>query len=304
VVPLTRGGTLAYGALLARGEHLAVLDPGDIPAPGLLESAGRALEAGGRRVAAAQAVLAPPSGRGLVSRWLAAESAAWHDLVAPGLARLGLPLPLASTGIVLRRQALEDIGGWDPDCTAAGIDLGLRLHKSGLRATTADSAVGVTGTTAGLRSHALAWQGALGAWLVQLRHPWRTMRRMGPAGTIATAVLGLGAVIAPLLWIPVVIVAVLGLLQGTGAVPGLLPDTMVEIAGAQVVVISVVLVLLGVAGARRRRSGGTARAALLAPLAYTAVSLAAWLGLGGLIAGLAGAGSDVKRPWSPQRGAP
>jgi hypothetical protein len=293
-VPATRGALLDYGALLARGDHLAVLDPGDVPAPTLLAAAGEALALGGRRTVAAQAALVPPAGPGLAAAWLAAECAAWHDLLAPGLARLGLPLPLASTGVVLRRDAFAEVAGWDPACRAEGVDLGLRLHKSGFRATTVDAAVGVSGTgapRAWLRSHARWWQGALAAWLVQLRHPLRSARRMGVGGALATALLGLAAVAAPLVWTPLVVLTVLGALQGTGVTADLLPAAVARLAGAEVVVVCVVLVGLGVAGALRRRSGAAARAALLGPVAFTVVALGAWMGVAGLIAG----GSDGGR---------
>jgi hypothetical protein len=288
-VPPTRAAILDYGVLLARGELVAVLDAGDVPAPGLLTAGGDALAAGGRRVVAAQAALAPPPGSGIAAAWLAAECAAWHDLLAPGLARLGLPLPLASTGVVLRRSALEDIGGWDPFSAAEGVDLGLRLHKSGFRATTADTAVATAGTGrpgAWLRAHARWWRGALRAWLVQLRHPLRAGLRLGRGGAPATVLLGLAAVVGPLVWTPVLVLATLGALEGLGLTGGLLPVAVARLAGAEVVTVACVLVLLGVCGALRRRSGAAARAALLAPVAFTVVAFGAWLGVAGLIAGL------------------
>ena len=237
----------------------------------------------------------PSPGHGLAAAWLAAECAAWYDLLAPGLARMGLPLPLASTGLVLRRDALEQVGGWDPACSAEGVDLGLRLHKSGFRATTVGAAVGVSGTpapAAWLRAHARWWRGALRAWLVQLRHPLRAARRMGPGGSVAAALLGLAAVVAPLVWAPVLVLAVLGALQGTGMTADLLPAAVARVAGAEVVVVCAVLVLLGVGGAVRRRSGAAARAALLAPVAFTVVAFGAWVGVAGLIGGVDGGRSD------------
>jgi hypothetical protein len=294
----TRGALLDYGALLARGELLAVLDPGDVPAPTLLRAAGETLAAGGPRTVAAQAALVPPPGRGIAGAWVAAECAVWHDLLAPGLARLGLPLPLAATAIVLRRAALEEIGAWDPACSAEGVDLGLRLHKSGYRATTVDTAVGVSGVTAPrawLRAHARWWHGALAAWGVQLRHPLRAARRMGPAGSAAATLLGLAAVAAPLAWAPLLVLAVLGALQGTGLTGDLIPGAIARLAGAEVVVVCAVLVVLGVAGALRRRSPAAARAALLAPVAFTVLALGAWMGVAGLVAGGGRHGSDGGR---------
>ncbi|QEC46312.1 glycosyltransferase [Baekduia soli] len=285
----SRAAMLDYGLLLARGEQIAVLDPGDVPAPGLLRTADAALRAAGRRTAVAQAALAPPPGGGAVAAWLAAEAAAWHDLLSPGLARLGLPVPLATVGLVARRAALEEIGGWDPASAAAGTDLGLRLHKSGLRATTIDAAVGVSGVTGArgwLSVHAVWWRGTLQAFKVQLRHPWRTVRRLGPGGTLAAVVLGLATIAAPLVWLPVLVLTVLGALQGLQVVDGLLPVTLARIAGGEVVVVCLVTMVLGVAGGLRRRSGAAARAALLAPVALTAGAIAAWVGIAGVVAGL------------------
>jgi hypothetical protein len=294
-VPASRGALLDYGLLLARGELVAVLDPGDVPAPRLLRAAGAALARGGRRTVAAQATLVPPPGRGIAAAWLAAECAAWHELLAPGLARLGLPLPLSSTGLVLRRDALQEIAGWDPAGAAEGVDLGLRLHTSGFRATTVDAAVGVPApivARAWLRAHARWWQGALAAWLVQLRHPLRTARRMGPGAAAAATLLGLASVAGPLVWPPLLVVGGLGALQGTDVTGDLLPGAVTRLAGAEIVVVCVALVLLGVAGAVRRRSAPAARAALLAPVAFTVVALGAWMGVAGLTAGTGRGGSD------------
>jgi cellulose synthase/poly-beta-1,6-N-acetylglucosamine synthase-like glycosyltransferase len=298
-VPASRAAMLGYGVLLARGEHVAVLDPGDVPASALLRIAGEALEAGGRRIGAAQAALAPPSGHGLVGAWMAAECAAWHELLAPGLARLGMPIPLASTGVVLRRAVLDDVGGWDPTCSAEGIDLGLRLHKFGFRTTTVDAAVGVVGTAAHpvwLRAHGRWWRGALAAWLVQLRHPWRGARRMGVGATAATTMIGVAAVVAPLAWLPMLALAALGALQGLDLVDGVLPVAVARLAGAQVLAVSAALVILGIAGALRRRSAAAARAALLAPVGFTIASLGSWLGVADLVASAGHAGAPAPDP--------
>jgi hypothetical protein len=103
-LPADRDAALHYGLLLARGEHVAVLDPGDIPAPGLLGAADRALAA--PDVAAAQAQLDPPAP--------AQRGPAWHRHA-----------PLARTGVVVRRDVAEDLGGWR--------QLDRRLRRAGLR---------------------------------------------------------------------------------------------------------------------------------------------------------------------------
>ncbi|WP_445148390.1 hypothetical protein [Baekduia sp. Peel2402] len=120
-LPDGRLALLDLGLLLARGDHVAVLDPGDIPAPRLFHHADAALAAEG--VAAAR-VHAPPN---------AAE-----DTPTPkrrGLRRAATPppAPLPATGVVVRRDVLDAVGGWR--------DLAAKLHEAQLRVVTLDDAV-------------------------------------------------------------------------------------------------------------------------------------------------------------------
>jgi hypothetical protein len=115
-LPADRDATLHYGLLLARGEHVAVLDPGDIPAPGLLSAADHALA--GPDVAAAQAQLDPPAP--------SQRGPAWHRHA-----------PLARTGVVVRRDVAEDLGGWR--------QLDRRLRRAGLRIAPLPETVATTG---------------------------------------------------------------------------------------------------------------------------------------------------------------
>ncbi|MDX6726105.1 MAG: glycosyltransferase XagB, partial [Baekduia sp.] len=119
-----------------------------------------------------------------------------------------------------------------------------------------------------------------------LRHPYRTLRRFGPIGTSALALTGLVAVVAPLAWLPILGLAALGALQALDVTGALLPEAVVRLAGAEVLAVSAALVLLGGAGALRRRSATTARAALLAPVGFTLAGLGAWLGVAGVVAAL------------------
>jgi hypothetical protein len=95
-LPPGRAALLAYGHLLARGEHVAVLDPGDIPAPDLLRHASAAL-ARHPRATAVQARIVPAR--------RTAPATVWHRALAPGLARLQIPFPLAATAHVVRSGA-------------------------------------------------------------------------------------------------------------------------------------------------------------------------------------------------------
>jgi hypothetical protein len=91
-----RAAMLAYGLLLARGAHVAVLAPGDIPAPAFLRHASAALERH-PHVAGVQARVVAPH--------RTVPLTLWHRALAPGLARLRIPLPLSATAHVVRRDA-------------------------------------------------------------------------------------------------------------------------------------------------------------------------------------------------------
>jgi hypothetical protein len=111
LLPSTRGAALAYGAHLARGELIAVLEPGDVPVPALLGTAAAALVTDGPRAGAAQA---PDSDR-------------LGDKLAGRLGRARV----RRSGLVVRADALQQAGSWDP--AGDGDDLGRRLRARGLR---------------------------------------------------------------------------------------------------------------------------------------------------------------------------
>ena len=72
--------------------------------------------------------------------WLAtAEYAAQFDLFLPGLAAMGLPLPLGGSSNHFRTAELRKIGAWDAYNVTEDADLGMRLARFGYRAKVADS---------------------------------------------------------------------------------------------------------------------------------------------------------------------
>ena len=54
-------------------------------------------------------------------------------MILPGLARLGLVIPLGGTTLFFRRQVLEELGGWDAHNVTEDADLGVRLARHGYR---------------------------------------------------------------------------------------------------------------------------------------------------------------------------
>ena len=54
-------------------------------------------------------------------------------MILPGVARLGLVVPLGGTTLFFRRDALEQVGAWDAWNVTEDADLGVRLARRGWR---------------------------------------------------------------------------------------------------------------------------------------------------------------------------
>ena len=70
-----------------------------------------------------------------LSRLFTAEYAAQFDLFLPGLAALGVPLPLGGSSNHFRTAVLREVGAWDPYNVTEDADLGVRLARFGYRTT-------------------------------------------------------------------------------------------------------------------------------------------------------------------------
>ena len=280
--PRTKPRALAYGLLFARGEHVVVYDAEDRPAPDQLRLAVAAFARCGPRVACLQARLGCFNGdRGLLERWFAADYAVQFDLLLPALARRGWPVPLGGTSNHFLTERLVEVGGWDPFNVTEDADLGVRLHKAGLRtaildSTTVEEAPGELGNWMRQRSR---WsKGHLQTLLVHLRHPARLVQRLGPGG--AVAFLGtVGSVVVPLLAAPYWLLTTLWFLTGPSWLGDVFGPAIFHLAVVGALAGTVGAMLLAVAGALQRGQFAAVRYALLSPLGWGLISVAAWRGL-------------------------
>ena len=92
---------------------------------------------------------------GWLARLFTAEYAGQFDVFLPGIATLGLPLPLGGSSNHIRTASLREIGGWDAYNVTEDADLGTRLARFGYR-------VGVIPSTTYEEAPA-----RIGAWLRQ-----------------------------------------------------------------------------------------------------------------------------------------
>jgi cellulose synthase/poly-beta-1,6-N-acetylglucosamine synthase-like glycosyltransferase len=278
----TKPRALNYALDLCRGAIVGVYDAEDAPAPDQIRRVVARFAARPAEVACLQGVLDYDNAcTNWLSRCFTLEYAGWFRVLLPGIARLGLPVPLGGTTLFFRRVALESLGGWDAHNVTEDADLGIRLARRGLRTELIDT---VTMEEAACR--ALPWvkqrsrwiKGYMMTWAVHMRHPLRLWRELGIIGFLGFQTLFLAALsqflLAPVLWS--FWVMPFGLPHPVAAV---LPPAVV--AGLVGLFLLTELVNLAVAwsGLRRRGGGVGALWCLTLPLYFPLAVFAAYKGL-------------------------
>jgi glycosyltransferase XagB len=192
----------------ARGAIVGVYDAEDAPEPDQLLKVVERFQRSGPEVACLQGMLDYYNPRtNWLSRCFTIEYAGWFRLVLPGLARLGLVVPLGGTTLFFRRDVLDQLGAWDAHNVTEDADLGIRLARHGYRTELIET---VTLEEANCRP--LPWikqrsrwiKGYIMTWAVHMRQPRLLWRQLGPKGFFGFQVLFLGTIaqflLAPLLW--------------------------------------------------------------------------------------------------------
>ncbi len=212
VVPLgqvqTKPRALNYAIDFCRGSIIGVYDAEDRPDPAQIRDVVDAFAMRGPEVACLQGILDYYNARqNWLSRCFTVEYATWFRVVLPGLARMGLVVPLGGTTLFFRRAALEALGGWDAHNVTEDADLGLRLARHGYRTELIET---VTQEEANCR--AWPWVRQRSRWLkgyamtyaVHMRDPVRLWRELGPLRFLGVQVTFLGTLsqfaLAPVLW--------------------------------------------------------------------------------------------------------
>ncbi|GGH57682.1 glycosyl transferase [Frigidibacter albus] len=204
----TKPRALNFALNFCRGSIIGVYDAEDAPDADQIHKVVRRFAEAPEDVVCLQGILDFYNPRtNWLSRCFTVEYASWFRVVLPGIARLGLVVPLGGTTLFFRRGPLEDLGGWDAHNVTEDADLGLRLARRGYRTELIDT---VTGEEANCR--ALHWvkqrsrwqKGYAMTWGVHMRNPARLWRELGAWRMFGFQVMFLGSLtqslLAPLLW--------------------------------------------------------------------------------------------------------
>jgi cellulose synthase/poly-beta-1,6-N-acetylglucosamine synthase-like glycosyltransferase len=277
--PKTKPKALNYGLELATGELVTVFDAEDRPDPLQLRRAAFALARLDPPVACLQSKLHYHNvGQNQITKWFSAEYVRWFASVLPALVALRAPVPLGGTSMHIRRQVLEDVGGWDPFNVTEDADLGIRLHRLGYRTLVLDS---ITYEEANsdfinwVKQRSRWYKGYLQTWLVHMRHPLLLWRQLGTGGFVgfhvivgATPFLALAN---PFFWL----LTALWFLGGVHVVRVLFPAWIFYPALVSVVLGNFLALYQMVISVRLAAYPGLVIPALLSPLYWVFMSIAA-----------------------------
>lgn len=204
----TKPRALNYALDFCRGSIVGVYDAEDSPDPDQIALVVTRFAQAHGNVACLQGRLAfYNSAQNWFSRCFAIEYATWFGVVLPGIARLGLAVPLGGTTLFFRTHILRDLGGWDAFNVTEDADLGIRLTRHGYRTELID-----TETREEANCHGWAWVRQRSRWIkgyamtyaTHMQHPVQLWRDLGPRAFFGFQVMFLGsllqALLAPALW--------------------------------------------------------------------------------------------------------
>jgi glycosyltransferase XagB len=203
----TKPRALNHAFDYARGAIIGVYDAEDAPDAAQLRAVVAQFQRSAPEVACLQGVLDYYNPRtNWLSRCFTIEYASWFRLILPGIAHMGLVVPLGGTTLFFRRDVLEKLGGWDAHNVTEDADLGIRLARHGYRTELVHT---VTEEEANCRvvpwiKQRSRWiKGYMMTWAVHMRSPRQLWRQLGPKAFIGFQVMFLGsiaqALLAPLL---------------------------------------------------------------------------------------------------------
>ncbi|WP_245848322.1 glycosyltransferase family 2 protein [Actibacterium ureilyticum] len=204
----TKPRALNFALDFCRGTIVGVYDAEDAPAPDQIHRIVRRFHERGPDVACIQGVLDYYNSRAnWFARCFTIEYNSWFRLMLPGIAALGLVVPLGGTTLFFRRDVLEELGGWDAHNVTEDADLGVRLARRGYRTELIDS---VTEEEANCRlwpwvKQRSRWlKGYAMTWSTHMRRPGLLWRQLGAWRFIGFQIMFLGTLsqflLVPLLW--------------------------------------------------------------------------------------------------------
>ncbi|MBN2712171.1 MAG: glycosyltransferase [Planctomycetes bacterium] len=293
--PRTKPRACNYGLECARGKYLVIFDAEDRPDPDQLKKAVIAFSIVPDTTACLQAKLNYYNpDQNFLTRFFTLEYTAWFDLFLPGLHRMGLPIPLGGTSNHFHTDILKQLGGWDAFNVAEDCDLGIRLTNAGHNTKVIDSTTWEEANSRlwnWVRQRSRWVKGYIQTHLVHTRSPLKTFTNLG-AKNFAGFFLSVGGLAGVLLLNPLywLILTLWGCLQWKLIYFDYTDETeqyytvwsqlswVFFVLAILLFASNFALILLNILACQRRRLWRLLPYAILAPLYWGLISLAAWKG--------------------------
>jgi len=279
--PKTKPKACNYGLLQADGKYVVIYDAEDRPDPDQLKKIVIAFSKVDPSVTCIQAKLNYfNADQNLLTRWFAIEYSMHFDLLLPGLDAQDVPIPLGGTSNHFITDRLIELGAWDPFNVTEDADLGIRLHKAGYKTAMIDSTTLEEANSElnnWIRQRSRWIKGYIQTWLVHMRHPFKLLRQVGLKSWLSFQLTVGGTFIFllnPIFWG----LTTLFFLTEWGFIRELFPSVVFYAAAFQLFIGNFVFMYMNVAGCVQRSYYDLAKFALLSPLYWGLMSLAAWKG--------------------------
>ncbi|KCV83296.1 family 2 glycosyl transferase [Actibacterium atlanticum] len=250
----TKPRALNFALDFCRGSIIGIYDAEDMPDPDQIHRIVRRFHERPAHVACLQGVLDYyNTRRNWFTRCFTAEYAGWFRVVLPGIADLGLAVPLGGTTCFFRREPLEKLGAWDAHNVTEDADLGVRLARHGYETEVID-----TVTQEEANGRLVPWVKQRSRWLkgfamtyaVHMRDPGALLRDFGWRRFMGFQIMFLGILsqfmLAPLMWSFWLILA------GAGhPLQALLPSGVIWGMSAMFITAELTNIAIGMAGAHK-----------------------------------------------------
>jgi cellulose synthase/poly-beta-1,6-N-acetylglucosamine synthase-like glycosyltransferase len=282
--PRTKPRALNVALPLARGRYTVIYDAEDVPDPGQLRLAAARFAQIPPGVACLQARLTiDNTDDSWLTRFFTIEYAALFDVINPGLAEIGSPIPLGGTSNHFRTSVLKDVHGWDAWNVTEDADLGLRLARLGhgvmdLPSSTLEEAPSTL--RAWMQQRTRWMKGFVQTSISHSRKPWTTLSQLGIWRFYAAIVLSMGSVLSALAYPLLTGILLSAWWSGASWSVGLHWETAAYTWSMTLFAFGAASMLIPACVAlHRRRLWRLLPWVPLLPLYYVLVSLAAWRAL-------------------------
>ncbi len=281
--PRTKPKACNYGLREARGEYVVIYDAEDIPEPDQLKRVLAAFRHLPPDTVCVQAKLNYFNPRqNLLTRFFTAEYSVWFDLLLPGLASVGSPIPLGGTSNHFKLSRLRELCAWDPFNVTEDADLGIRIACRGYRTAIIDSTTWEEANSRvgnWIRQRSRWVKGYMQVWLVMMRHPLRLLRALGPWRFFCFHAI-VGGTPFVLLFNPIYwTLTLVYVLSAWSVVPRLFPEPVLVVSLLTGLIGNLTFIYLSIYGLLKREHYDIVPLMFLSPLYWVLQSIAAWKAL-------------------------